>query len=83
VTDCVAVPELRWPTYDSITVNYGALKRCCGPKRCYGRTKGGPSEAGWGPWVHGNRCVLELFLSWHIGGWHEQFLCFVAYLVVS
>jgi hypothetical protein len=41
VTDCIAVPELRWPTYDSVTVNFGALKGCYGvPKRCYGRTIG-------------------------------------------
>jgi hypothetical protein len=26
VTNCIAVPELRWPTYDSVTVNFGALK---------------------------------------------------------
>jgi hypothetical protein len=36
VTDCVAVPELRLLIYYSVTVNYGAKKRCYGRlKRCY------------------------------------------------
>jgi hypothetical protein len=39
VTDCVAVPELRLLIYYSVTVNYGAQKRCYGRlKRCYGWT---------------------------------------------
>jgi hypothetical protein len=39
VTDCVAVPELRLLVYYSVTVNYGAQKRCYGRlKRCYGWT---------------------------------------------
>jgi hypothetical protein len=39
VTDCVAVPESRSLIYDSVTVNYGAQKRCYGRlKRCYGGT---------------------------------------------
>jgi hypothetical protein len=51
VTDYVAVPQLRLPIYHSVTVSYGAQKRC------YGRLKkvlrldlqGGPSETDWGP----------------------------------
>jgi hypothetical protein len=56
VTDCVAAPELRLLIYYSVTVNYGAQKRCCGRlKRCYGltymtvlvRQAGGPQYTHW------------------------------------
>jgi hypothetical protein len=60
VTDCVTVPELRWPSYDCVMVNYGALKSCYGAlKRCYvvihrvvGRSDEdhrGPTATAWGP----------------------------------
>jgi hypothetical protein len=39
VTDCVAAPELRLLIHYSVTVNYGAQKRCYGRlKRCCGWT---------------------------------------------